>query len=101
MATRLELHQTLVNILGSKYCYYQPPETIKMRYPAIVYNLDSIEARYADNGRYMGLNRYTVTVIDKDPDSELPRRMITLPYCRFSRHFTSDNLHHFVFTLYA
>ena len=101
MATRLELHETLCDILGSRNCYYQPPESKKMQYPAIVYNLDSIEARYADNRRYLGLNRYTVTVVDKDPESELPRKMITLPYCRFSRHYTSDNLHHFVFTLYA
>lgn len=100
MGTRLEFHEVLVGLLGSRNVYYQPPESVRMKYPAIVYELDEIEARYADNLRYRNLNRYRVTIIDSDPDSGLPEKITTLPLCRFQRHYTSDNLHHFTFQIY-
>ena len=41
MGTRLELQSKLEEILGSRQVYYQPPETVKMEYPAIVYRQNS------------------------------------------------------------
>lgn len=38
MGTRLELQSKLVELLGSKHVYYQPPESVKIEYPAIVYS---------------------------------------------------------------
>ena len=35
--SRLELHALLVELLGSTNVYYEPPETLKMSYPAIRY----------------------------------------------------------------
>lgn len=100
MGTRLELHEVLCNIIGSRNVYYQPPESIKMNYPAIVYSRDNVSNRYGDNIPYMQSFSYQVTVIDKDPDSTIVSDIAKLPYCRFNRHFTSDNLNHDVFTLY-
>lgn len=97
---RLELHEILCDILGSRYVYYQPPESIKMNYPAIVYGLDTIENRHADDGVYSAVRRYSVTLIDKDPDSELVDAINELPKCKHNRHYESDNLNHDVFTLY-
>ena len=37
MKTRYELHEFLCEILGSRNVYFQPPESVKMKYPAIVY----------------------------------------------------------------
>lgn len=100
MGTRLELHEVLCNIIGSRNVYYQPPESIKMNYPAIVYSRNDISKKHGDDIPYMQSVSYQVTVIDKDPDSTIVSDIAKLPYCRFNRHFTSDNLNHDVFTLY-
>lgn len=100
MGTRLELHEVLCNIIGSRNVYYQPPESIQMKYPAIVYSRNDISNKYGDDIPYMQSVSYQVTVIDKDPDSTIVSDIAKLPYCRFNRHFTSDNLNHDVFTLY-
>ena len=100
MGTRLELHEVLCNIIGSRNVYYQPPESIKMNYPAIVYSRNDIFNKHGDGIPYMQSVSYQVTVIDKDPDSTIVSDIAKLPYCRFNRHFTSDNLNHDVFTLY-
>lgn len=100
MSDRLELHAHLIEILGSSNVYFQPPSSVKMKYPCIVYSLDTINTRYANNNSYLHTKRYQVTVIDKDPDSLIPERILSLPFCSFDRGFTSDNLNHWVFSLY-
>ena len=98
---RLELHKRLCDALGSRNVYFQPPESVKMKYPAIVYTRDSVESRYADNGVYLFLRRkYTVMIIDRDPDSEIVEKIASMPTSRFERHFVSDNLNHDVFTIF-
>lgn len=98
--SREELHEILVNILGSRNVYFQPPESVKLKYPCIVYERSDIFSYKADNKKYLINKRYTVTVIDEDPDSELPDKLMQLDYCSFNRHFVSDNLNHDVFTIY-
>lgn len=102
MATnrRLLLHEIFREILGTRNAYFQPPESVKMNYPAIVYGLDGIENTYANDGVYLSYRKYSVTVIDKDPDSPLVGKVATLPTCRFIRHYEKDNLNHDVFTIF-
>lgn len=100
MKRRLELHNLLCDILGSKNVYFQPPESIRLNYPAIVYSLDDIDSIHANNSVYLTNRRYSVTVIDRDPDSLLVGKVAALPTCSFNRHYTKDNLNHDVFTLY-
>lgn len=97
---RLKLHEILCGILESRNVYFQPPESIKMNYPAIVYGLDTIDSRYADDGVYHFRRRYAVTVITEDPDTDLTDKIAVLPTSSFVRHYKSDNLNHYVFTLY-
>ena len=87
-------------ILGSSNVYFQPPESVKMRYPAIVYSLDDITNTFADDRPYLSAKRYKVTIIDRNPDSILPDLMNALPFCNFNRTYTSDGLNHWVFSLY-
>lgn len=98
--TREELHSELVAILGSNNVYYQPPPSIFMRYPAIVYKRNDIRNKHADNLPYRQGHMYDLTVIDEDPDSEIVTRVSKLPRCRFDRHYTADELNHDVFTIY-
>ena len=100
MPSRLDLQTFLENLLGSRNVYYQPPESIKMSYPAIVYERDNIRNEFANNFVYMQSHSYQITVIDYDPDSEIVKRVSALPMCSFARHFVSDNLNHDVFRLY-
>lgn len=100
MGTRLELQALLENILGSRNVYYQPPASVLMKYPAIVYSRYDIENFHANNGVYGQVTAYQVTVIDKNPDSEYVKKISTLPLCMYDRHYVSDNLNHDVFTLY-
>ena len=100
MATRIDLQNVLEKILGSRNVYYQPPESLKMSYPAIVYSRKTIDNLYANNSVYKQNYAYEITVIDKNPDSEIVNKVSKLPTCRFDRHFKSDNLNHDVFTLY-
>ena len=71
-----------------------------MNYPAIVYTRKTIDNSYANNSVYKQNYAYEITVIDKNPDSEIVNKISKLPTCRFDRHFKSDNLNHDVFTLY-
>lgn len=99
MNTRLELQKFLEEVLGSRNVYYQPPETIKLKYPAIVYSKNRINNKFADDVCYLQNNSYELTVIDSDPDSEIVDRISKLPTIKFDRQFKSNNLNHYVFTI--
>ncbi len=100
MDRRAELNQIFKDILGSDYVYFQPPEGLRMNYPAIVYSRSNINNDFGDDLPYKQDIAYQVTVIDADPDSEIVAAVSKLPLCRFNRHFTSDDLNHDVFTIY-
>lgn len=101
MASRLKLHDELVDVLGSNNCYYQPPESFKMKYPCIRYNLDRIDCKRADNINYNKANYYTITYIHKDADTDLTEKILDrFQMCRHDRRYTADNLYHDVFVIY-
>ena len=96
---RIKLQNILEEILGSRNVYFQPPENIKMKYPAIVYTRSDIKKTYADNEVYKQDNVYQITVIDANPDSDIVKKISKLPMCRYNRNFKSDNLNHDVFVI--
>ena len=100
MASRLNLQTELETILGSRNVYYQPPESVKMKYPAIVYSRKNIDNIFADDTVYTQNHSYELTVIDPNPDSEIVMKVSRLPACTFDRHYIADNLNHDVFRLY-
>lgn len=103
MASRLSLHEKLLALFpaNKQYVYFQPPESVKMKYPCIVYERTSADIKYADNLAYNYTKAYQVTIIDLDPDSEYVDKLFTaFPMTRFVRHFVSDNLNHDVFIIY-
>ena len=100
MSNRLELHELLCDILGSRNVYFQPPESIKMKYPAIRYSLNDIDNDHANDGVYIQSTRYQIIVMDKDPDSIIANKISKLSKCTFDRYYASDNLNHYVFTIY-
>lgn len=98
---RLQLHEELCELLESRQVYFQPPESIRMSYPCIVYQRSSGDTSFADNGPYRFVQRYEVTLIDPDPDSAFVEAIAKhFPMCVFNRHYTTDNLNHDTFELY-
>jgi hypothetical protein len=100
MGQRLELQALLVDLLGSPNVYFQPPATVTMKYPCIVYNRENVFTEFADNRPYKNKKRYQISVIDPNPDSEIPDKVAELPMCSFSRFFAADNLNHDIYNLF-
>lgn len=98
---RLELHEKLVTLLGSREVYFQPPETIKMKYPAIVYDMYRVNQRFADNSPYRLMPAYSVTIIVRSSDIDWLEKMLNaFEYCSVERIYTADNLVHYSFVIY-
>lgn len=100
MGQRRDLQLILEGILGSRNVYFQPPATIQMKYPCIVYNRSDYQSKYAGNNPYILEKAYSVMVIDRNPDSEVPDKIARLTLSSFDRGFVSDGLNHSIFTLY-
>ena len=114
MNRREELHGVLKTLMHEAYLktldknlrtpdfsnnvYFQAPSS--MNYPAIVYEASPISTVFADNNPYIKRLRYTITVIDANPDSLIPEFVSDLPTCSADRNFVSDKLHHFVYAIY-
>ena len=97
MKDRVSLNEKLVDILGSRNVYFQPPENLRMSYPAIVYERSGIPSEQADNIDYLYWHRYQVTLIDSDPDSRFVDLISQIPNTRYVRHFSTEGLNHDVF----
>lgn len=97
---RLEFHERLCEVLESRNVYFQPPEDLRLRYPAIVYSYEQINNKYANNGVYVQFDGYKVTLIDEDPDSKYAAKLSKLPTSRPGQPYKADNLNHFPFTIH-
>lgn len=106
MASRLKLHDEFIDILETKdeaesRVYFRSPESKKMKYPCIRYNQAEPHIKRANNKIYDCIDKYEGVVIDQDPDSEIPKKILNLiPHCSLGRPYVVDNLNHFPFTLY-
>ena len=107
MDGRLDLHEILCKLVGmtdpvdgDRHVYYQPPESRKMKYPAIRYSRHNIVNRHANNDVYLQSHSYEVIVIGYDKDNKITEALSKLKFCRYDRSYVSNNLYHDVFTLY-
>ena len=99
MASRLELHAELVKFLPN--VYFQPPSNITILYPCIVYNKTGKNRHFANDVIYLSQQGYQITVIDKNPDSDVADRIEEyFKHCVINRYFTVDNLNHTTLSLY-
>lgn len=97
---RVQLQRNLENLLGSRNVYFQPPTGTQLKFPCFVYHLDSAIDQHAEDKLYRRLYRYSLTYITKDPDDPMTDKIDNIRYCSFNRFFTSDNLNHYVYTIY-
>jgi hypothetical protein len=102
---RSGLHDILVHVCGqdtagNKHVYFQPPESVKIEYPCIIYKRDKLNADYANNQKYAHRTRYQITAIDRNPDVVWQLELFNLPLCEHVRQFATDGLNHDIFDLY-
>ena len=99
--SRLKLDEMLKNLPCCCNCnvYYQPPESLKLNYPAILYSRERIDPKYADNIVYLQSRGYRIVVIDKDPDSEIVDAVSKLPGCRYDSNYKKDGFNYDVFSI--
>lgn len=101
MKNREDLGELLEDISEFDYVYFQPPS--KMNYPCILYERENFNSSYADNIAYKNKEKYTVTIIGKDPDNDelIEKMLLNIKYCSFDRRYkSSENLYHDVLIIY-
>lgn len=100
MASRLNLQSDLETILGSRSVYFQSPESLKIKYPCIIYDEARGRTFRADDKLYLYRKCYNLIFIDKNPDSTIPDAIRVLPLCDTGNPYVADNLYHWPFTIY-
>lgn len=102
MDQRHEVDNAFRAVLESNNVYFQPPASVRMIYPAIRYSRNpGAHKRNANNKLYMSMDQYEGVVIDRDPDSKIPNKLLArFPMCSFGNSYVADNLYHFPFTIY-
>lgn len=101
MGNRTDLHEILKDVLGSNNVYFQAPTNTSIKYPCIMYKRSDIKTKFTDNLPSRLLKRYSITVIDADPDSSIPDKIASLPTSIQERSpYVVNGLYHYVFNLY-
>lgn len=96
--SRLDLQELLLTFVPN--VYFQPPDNIQMTYPCIVYRRDNAHTNFADDKPYNVKRRYSVTVIDRDPDSDIIDKVEAMPLTIFNRFYVADGLNHDVYNVF-
>lgn len=95
-----DLLQLLQQAVQHNRVYFQPPENLKIVYPAVVFHLSKIEIDRASDVPYKGAKEYSVTLITKDPEPDVIDEILKIPYSSLDTTYISDGMNHFVFTIY-
>lgn len=101
MDRRLELQSKLESVIGNSNVYFQPPASIKLSYPCVIYSIGSGDAKYATNKVYRYTHSYEVIFICKKPTLSIIEQMMNeFEMCKLTRSYSADNLNHYAFSLY-
>lgn len=101
MRPRIELQEKLETLLGTDRVYFDPPKSIRLVYPCMIYTRSQGQTRHANNMPYTFYQGYELTYVDANPDSGMTKTIaMAFPTCYYNRHYTADGLHHDVFTIY-
>ncbi len=101
MEKRLQLEKELIEILGTDNVIFQPSGSSRLSYPCILYSRAGYKTEQADNRNYTICQKYDITVIYKDPDESISKRILEhFEMCSSGRTYKADNLYHDTLTLY-
>ena len=98
---RLKLQTLLELLLGSKNVYFQPPESVRISYPCIIYSMNPSYVVKADNQTYIQHYRFHLQHIYKDfGDSLIDKIPKYFMYCSFDNRNIVDSLYHDEYTIF-
>lgn len=100
MRTYRDLLDLLRKAVGHNRAYFQPPENLKIEYPAVVFHLSKIKVDHANDAPYKGAREYSVMLISKEPEPEVLDKILKIPYTSLDTTYIADGMNHFVFTTY-
>lgn len=108
MGSRLDLHSEFKSLLGTSSkignearCFFQPPESLKLTYPCIIYSRERPDVTRADNLMYRRVHRYAVNYLTFDPDDSMIDTIEShFPMCRLVRVNTLNGLNHYHYDLF-
>lgn len=101
VSSRQELSAEFKRILGpySSNVYFQPPESIKLSYPCIIYEMEPYDVTKADNKSYIIHEVYSATLITKQPDTGYGKEILQIETANPETIFVNDNLYHYVYKI--
>ncbi len=97
---RIKAWNIFVGILGSENVYFDPPESAKIEYPAIIFSREKIWKTEADNVGYLFNDRFEVKFIRKTESGDIVDKLLMLPYCEHNRSYKASDMYHDAFTFY-
>lgn len=101
MASRQKLDEELVNLLGCTNVYFQPPSSVTLKYPCIIYSLSRTDVVKADNKNYIKTNEYHVKHIFKSLSNELKDQLLDhFQMISHDNRMVVDSLYNDDFTLF-
>lgn len=100
MRTYKDLLRLLRKAVAHNRVYFQPPENLRVDYPAVLFHLSRNVTTHASDRRYKDAQEYTVTLITKDPQPDVIDAILDIPYTTLDTTYVSDGMNHFVFTTY-
>lgn len=100
MRTYRDLLNLLQQAVQHNRVYFQPPENLKIGYPAVVFHLSKIKIDRASDVPYKDAKEYSVNLITKDPEPDVIDEILKIPYSSLDTTYISDGMNHFVFTVY-
>lgn len=101
MNNRVELNTKLKMLIGSSNVYFQPPASVQLSYPCVIYSIGEGDAKHADGMVYSYVNSYDLLFIFKKPNVAIIEKVLAeLPMCKMTRAYVADNLNHYAFRVY-
>lgn len=100
MDSRPNLQTMLETLSDELHVYFQPPTSTKIIYPAIVYFRNSFSAFRGDNISYGLFPSYTITLKSRNPEDPILKKLLSLPYITYDRHYVVNNIHNDVLTIF-
>lgn len=101
MHNRSELNKKLERLIGSSNVYFQPPASVQLSYPCVIYTLGTGDMKRADDSVYMYTYSYEITFIYKRPNIDIVEQVLkTFSMSSVYRVYVSDNLNHYAFRIY-
>lgn len=88
------------NDISKVSVYGQAPGNDGLEYPCIIYKEDFEAVDRADNLPYNITDRYSVTIIERDPTRPVAKAVRELEQCTFNRRFEAEDLIHTVYNIY-